>query len=202
MFFPLSTIKKFHVEIVFVAWLRDLSWEVKIVYLFFFFFKKTLLENFNPSVILFSCFLTANIICICFSFRRLSWPFLRARARQFIYSTLSSSFEWCRAQVFRSGSKDICALQPSNGSRTRTCNGKCPTYINTVGAPGEFYPLASIDKRQLSYFLYMSKLIYPTWKTPWWSLLLSDETRGRWVQVFTFLVRAVMLTSLFRQKRF
>ena len=36
MFFPLSTIKKFHVEIVFVAWLRDLSWEVKI----FFFFQE------------------------------------------------------------------------------------------------------------------------------------------------------------------
>ena len=34
MFFPLSTIKKFYAEIVFVAWLRDLSWEVKIVYLF------------------------------------------------------------------------------------------------------------------------------------------------------------------------
>ena len=34
MFFPLSTIKKFHAEIVFVAWLPDLSWEIKIVYLF------------------------------------------------------------------------------------------------------------------------------------------------------------------------
>ena len=34
MFFPLSTTKKFHAEIVFVAWLRDLSWEIKIVYLF------------------------------------------------------------------------------------------------------------------------------------------------------------------------
>ena len=33
-FFPLSTIKKFHAEIVFVAWQRDLSWEVKIVGLF------------------------------------------------------------------------------------------------------------------------------------------------------------------------
>ena len=32
MVFPLTTIKKFHVEIVFVAWLRDLSWEVKIVF--------------------------------------------------------------------------------------------------------------------------------------------------------------------------
>ena len=31
---------------------------------------------------------------------------------------------------------------------------------NTVGAPGEFYPLASIVKRQLIYYLYMSKLIY------------------------------------------
>ena len=35
MFFPLSTIKKFHAEIVFVVWLRDLSWAVTIVYLFF-----------------------------------------------------------------------------------------------------------------------------------------------------------------------
>ena len=35
MVFPLCTIKKFHVEIVFVAWLCDLSWEVKIVFLFF-----------------------------------------------------------------------------------------------------------------------------------------------------------------------
>ena len=41
MVFPLSTIKKFQVEIVFVAWLRDLSWEVKIVYLFFFFQEDT-----------------------------------------------------------------------------------------------------------------------------------------------------------------
>ena len=32
MVFPLSTIKKFHLEIVFVVWLRDLSWEVKIVF--------------------------------------------------------------------------------------------------------------------------------------------------------------------------
>ena len=35
MFFPISTIKKFHVEVVYVAWLRDLSLEVKLVYLFF-----------------------------------------------------------------------------------------------------------------------------------------------------------------------
>ena len=31
---------------------------------------------------------------------------------------------------------------------------------NAVGAPGEFYPLASIAKRQLIYYLYMSKIIY------------------------------------------
>ena len=35
---------------------------------------------------------------------------------------------------------------------------------NTVGAPGEFFPLASIVKRQLIYYFYMSKLIYPTCK--------------------------------------
>ena len=34
-FFPLSTIKKFHAEIVFEAWLGNLSGEVKIVYLLF-----------------------------------------------------------------------------------------------------------------------------------------------------------------------
>ena len=34
-FFPLSTIEKLHAEIVFAAWQRDLSREVKIVYLFF-----------------------------------------------------------------------------------------------------------------------------------------------------------------------
>ena len=34
IFFPLSIIKTFHAEIIFVAWLRDLSWEVKIVCLF------------------------------------------------------------------------------------------------------------------------------------------------------------------------
>ena len=33
--FSLFTIKKFHAEIVFVTWLRDLPWEVKIVYQFF-----------------------------------------------------------------------------------------------------------------------------------------------------------------------
>ena len=109
MFFPLSTIKKFHVEIVFVAWLRDLSWEVKIFFPFF--LKRHLQKVLYPSVILFACFLTANIICICHYFRWLSWPFLRARASKFIYSTLSSFFAWCRAWVCRSGSKDICPLQ-------------------------------------------------------------------------------------------
>ena len=35
---------------------------------------------------------------------------------------------------------------------------------NTVGAPGEFFPLASVVKRQLIYYLYVSNLIYPTRK--------------------------------------
>ena len=33
-------------------------------------------------------------------------------------------------------------------------------------APGEFFPLTSLVKKQLIYYLYMSKLIYPTCKTP------------------------------------
>ena len=59
MVFPLSTIKKFHAEIVFVAWPRDLSWEVKIVFGFFFFFflRRHLQKILYPSVILFACFL-------------------------------------------------------------------------------------------------------------------------------------------------
>ena len=80
MFFPLSTIKKFHVEIVFVAWLRDLSWEVKI---FFFFSRRHFWKVLNPSVILFACLLTANIICICHYFRWLLWLFLRARTSSY-----------------------------------------------------------------------------------------------------------------------
>ena len=107
MFFPLSTTKKFHTEIVFVAWLRDLSWEIKIVYLFF--TRKNFNKIFNLSVALFSCFLPANIVYIYYYFRWLSWPFLRARPSQFIYSALSSFFAWCRA--CGSGTKDICTLQ-------------------------------------------------------------------------------------------
>ena len=50
-------------------------------FLFFFFSKKTLLKVLKHSVILFACFLTANIVCICHYF-------LRARTSQL--STLSS----------------------------------------------------------------------------------------------------------------
>ena len=56
-------------------------------------------------------------------------------------------------------------LWPSNGSRTRACNvRKMSRMYNTEGTPGEFYQLASIVMRQIIYYLYMSKLIYPTWK--------------------------------------
>ena len=71
-------------------------------------------------------------------------------------------------------------LWPSSRSRTLTCNCRNMSRMyNTVGAPGEFFPLASIVRRQLIYYFCMNKLIYPTYKTPWWCLLLSDETPGR-----------------------
>ena len=79
MFFPPSTIKKFHVEIVFVAWLRDLSWEVKIVCLFL---QENSFRKFLILLLFICMFFIANIVCICYYFRWLSWPFLRARASQ------------------------------------------------------------------------------------------------------------------------
>ena len=55
-------------------------------------------------------------------------------------------------------------LLSSNRSRTRTCNfRKMSRMYNAVGAPGEFFPPASIEKRQV---IYLSKLIQPTCKTP------------------------------------
>ena len=45
---------------------------------------------------------------------------------------------------------------------------------NIVGAPGEFYPLASIVKRQIIYYLYLSKFIYPNLKK---SLMKSTIVR-------------------------
>ena len=76
-----------------------------------FFSRKHFQKVLKPSVILFACFLTENIICICHYFRWMSWPFLRARASRLVHSTLSSFFAWCRAKVCRSSSKDICTLQ-------------------------------------------------------------------------------------------
>ena len=60
MFFPLSTIKKFHAEVVFVAWLRDcLS----------VFSRRHLKKVLKSSVILFAYFFNAIIVCICHCFR-------------------------------------------------------------------------------------------------------------------------------------
>ena len=75
-----------------------------------FFSRKHFQKVLKPSVILFACFLTENIICICHYFRWMSWPFLRASASRLVDSTLSSFFAWCRAKVCRSSSKDICTL--------------------------------------------------------------------------------------------
>ena len=58
------------------------------------FSRKHLWKILKPSVILFACFLTAIIVCICHCFRWMSWP-LRVRASQLIHSTLSSFFTWC-----------------------------------------------------------------------------------------------------------
>ena len=64
-FFPLfGTIEKLHAEIKFVAWQRDLSREVKIVYLFF--QGNTSRKFLSLLFFLFSCFSTANIVCICY----------------------------------------------------------------------------------------------------------------------------------------
>ena len=81
---------------------------------------------------------------------------------------------------------------------SRTYVQKMLRIYNAAGAPGEFLLLTSIEKRQV---IYLSKLIHPTCKTPGWSLLLSGELYGRLLQVFTFSVGAMMLTSLFRQKK-
>ena len=110
MFFPLSTIKKFHAEVVFVAWLRDCLSVFSRKH-----FKKVL----KSSVILFAYFFNAIIVCICHCFRWMSWP-LRARASQLVHSSLSSFFAWCRAQVCRSGWKDICTLHVVQYTQTAT----------------------------------------------------------------------------------
>ena len=106
-FLSLSTIEKFHAEIVFVTWLRNLSWEEKIVYLLF--RENTFRKFLNLS--LFYLPLTLIIVLVCHYFRRMSWPFLHARASQLIHRTLSSFFAWRQAQVSKSGSKDIWTLQ-------------------------------------------------------------------------------------------
>ena len=108
MYFPLSTIKKFHVEIVFVAWLRDLSWEVKIVFLFF---KKT-----PPESSLSFC----HLICLFFDCKyHLHLPLFSLIVMAFPACTcelvhIQDSFEFLwvvSGLVCRSGSKDICTLQ-------------------------------------------------------------------------------------------
>ena len=83
------------------------------------FSRKHLWKVLKPSVILFACFLTAIIVCICHCFRWMSW-LLRVRASQLVHSTLSSFFAWCRAQVCRSGWKDICTRQVVQYTQTDT----------------------------------------------------------------------------------
>ena len=54
-------------------------------------------------------------------------------------------------------------LCPSNRSHTRTCSvRKMSRIYNTLGTPAEFFLLALTEKRQIIYYLYLSKLISPT----------------------------------------
>ena len=107
-FLSLSTIEKFHAEIVFVTWLRNLSWEVKIVYLLF---RENTFRKFL-NLPLFYLPLTLIIVLVCHYFRRMSWPFLHARASQLIHRTLSNFFAWRQAQV----SKKRCKMESNTGS--------------------------------------------------------------------------------------
>ena len=108
MFFPLSTIKKFHVEIVFVAWLRDLSWEVKI---FFFFQEDTsgkfliLLLSYLPVFWLQISSAFAIIFADCYG---LSCVHVRASSYTALFRV---SLRAIGLRVSSFGSKDICTLQ-------------------------------------------------------------------------------------------
>ena len=87
-FFPLSTIKNFHTEIVFVVWLRDLSWEVKIVCLFLqestsrkflillLFYLPVFYCKYRQQLLLFSLIVIAFPACTCESVDRYTAPFL------------------------------------------------------------------------------------------------------------------------------
>ena len=72
----------------------------------FFFSRKHFQKVLKPSVILFACFLPANIVWICHYVT--AFP---ACTCELVRSTLSSFFARCRAKVCRSGSKDICTAQ-------------------------------------------------------------------------------------------
>ena len=84
-------------------------------------------------------------------------------------------------------------LLPSNGSCTRTCNiRKMSRMHNTVSAPGEFFPLASIVKRQITTCIWVSLFTLV--------VKLLDEVCycqtkrvGDKYKIFIFSVRAAML---------
>ena len=60
-------------------------------FFFFFFLRRHLQKVLYPSVILFACFLTANIICICHYFRWLSCP---GGYRPPLSTSSISQFDW------------------------------------------------------------------------------------------------------------
>ena len=74
--------------------LRDVSWEVKIVYLCF--QGNTSRKFLNLLLLYLPVFLTANIFCICHYLRWMPRPFLRTCASQLVRNTLSCFIAWCR----------------------------------------------------------------------------------------------------------
>ena len=97
MLFPPSTIKKFHAKILFVAWLCDLSWEVKMFHLFF--QGKTSRKFLSLLLIYFPVFWLRIWSC-----HGLSCVYVRASWYEF------------HCVVCRCGSKDICKSSSNTGS--------------------------------------------------------------------------------------
>ena len=97
MLFPPSTIKKFHAKILFVAWLCDLSWEVKMFHLFF--QGKTSRKFLSFLLIYLPVFLLRISSC-----HGLSCVHVRASWYEF------------HCVVCRCGSKDICKSSSNTGS--------------------------------------------------------------------------------------
>ena len=143
----------------------------------------------------FFCFVTPKN-CVC---GNISWEVKSNYAREIrfqlsghtrrihLFSVLRRGCKMLRRQIFTLN------LWPSNGSCPRTCNiRKMSRMHNTVSAPGEFFPLASIVKRQITTCIWVSLFTLV--------VKLLDEVCycqtkrvGDKYKIFIFSVRAAML---------